>query len=206
MPSHGKRRRRERTISDLSFCATVGNECTSRRRTGRRWYRSSCLCLSCLPSPSPPRAHTVSGGPHNSSPQASALNSSPSLSLNIARAASTPSPPCLYASSSSAAAGASTPLPGALPAHPSSNASSSALVTEVLRTSSRLLMWISRQPTSRLSPIWRLLTTCVLFILRISSQFTPHTRQVNLVLPGPEQPLVDGIEQHFRKGSSTSPL
>lgn len=41
--------------------------------------------------------------------------------------------------------------------------------------------------------------------------FTPYTRvsthfskcpQISLVLPGPEQPLVDGVESHFRKGTS----
>ena len=27
--------------------------------------------------------------------------------------------------------------------------------------------------------------------------------QISFVLPGPEQPLVDGVEEHFRKGNCT---
>lgn len=165
---------------------------------GERVCQSTLVLVPAVPFNSTSGHFTVSGGLCNNS------HAILHRRANIARAI--PSPPCLSAFLSSATAGASTPFPGALPARPSSTASLSALATEVLRTSSRPPMSISRQRTSRLSSTLRLLTTCVLFILRIASHLTPHNRKVNLVLPGPEQPLVDGIEQHFRKGISTSLL
>lgn len=40
-----------------------------------------------------------------------------------------------------------------------------------------------------------------IFILHLCSN--SHPRQVTLVVPGPEQPLVDGVETLFRKGTDT---
>ena len=41
--------------------------------------------------------------------------------------------------------------------------------------------------------------SCLASVLRI---IVSMTFQVNLVVPGPEQPLVDGIEAVFRKGAA----
>lgn len=43
--------------------------------------------------------------------------------------------------------------------------------------------------------------TCVGLVLVLVTDVLKLPSKVNLVIPGPEQPLVDGVESYFRKGA-----
>lgn len=62
-------------------------------------------------------------------------------------------------------------------------------------------MAISMRQYNSLS--WRRCVFCAIISTR-SHPSHPLVLEITLVLPGPEQPLVDGVETHFRKGQSNA--
>jgi len=103
--------------------------------------------------------------------------------------------PCT--SSSWAAAAENMPSSGNSPSQQRSKPSSSRRATGGPVKSKRLSTSTSTSQTSLLSSSSQQKTRSGHVLLALHD---PNLDQVDLVIPGPEQPLVDGVESHFRKG------